>query len=61
MGNRQEFLDIYHDIMVDNGMYERIYGEFKPSTEKCGWNGCEKQVKDERDYLRHLKYYHGIK
>jgi hypothetical protein len=38
-----------------------IYGEFKPSGDLCGYNGCQEMIKNEADYLRHLKYYHGRK
>jgi len=56
----KEFKEIYNDIMDDNGMNERVYGKFKPSAYKCNWNGCNVAVRDEKDYLKHLKYYHGI-
>lgn len=56
MDNKKEFLDIFKD-----GMNDRFYGEFRPSTFACGIYGCKKLLRDEKEYLRHRRYDHKIK
>ncbi len=54
--------------MEEDEIRKRYYGEFKPSSFKCNLRlsrfsdaRCQLTVKNEKDYHRHLKEFHGIK